>query len=277
MAKLSRAKYNLRTNKKGNWLFFLVLGLLLIMVVGYQNFGKIIKNDILLASLPIQKFFWQQGQGINSFFKAISQSQKLLTENQQLDLENQSLKARVSYLLGLQSENESLKKALGLKLEENFRLAMAQVIAKEPLKDEILISHGQDSGIAVGNAVITPEKVLVGRITEVLPNFSRVALLSDVKSVFGAKIETESGEIAGIAKGEGNSKIVFDLIPQDATIKKGDLLTTTSLNNAFPKDLLIGEVSEIIASDVKPFQTARVNPGFKPENLDYIFVITGFK
>lgn len=277
MAKLSRAKYNLRTNKKGNWLFLLVVGLLLILGVAYQSFGKIIKNDILLASLPIQKFFWQQGQGINSFFKAINQSQKLLNENQQLDLENQGLKARISYLLGLKSENESLKKALGLKLEENFRLAMAQVVSKEPLKDEILITHGQDSAIAVGNAVITAEKVLVGKITEVLPNFARVTLSSDTKSIFGAKIETENDEIAGIAKGVGNSKIVFDLIPQDATIQKGDLLTTTSLNNAFPKDLLIGEVLEVVASDVKPFQTARVNSSFKPENLEYIFVVTGLK
>jgi rod shape-determining protein MreC len=277
MAKLSRAKYNLRTNKKGNWFFFLVLGLLLIMNIGYQGFGKIIKNDILLASLPIQKFFWQQGQGINLFFESISQSQKLLTENQQLDLENQGLKARIGYLLGLKSENELLKKALGLKLEENFRLAMAQVIAKEPLKDEILITHGRDSAIAVGNAVITAEKVLVGKITEVLPNFARVALSSDTKSVFGAKIETENDEIAGIAKGAGNSKIVFDLIPQEATIQKGDLLTTTSLNNAFPKDLLIGQVIEVVASDVKPFQTARVNSSFKPENLEYIFVVTELK
>ena len=254
-------------------LLSILIGVFLLML-NYTNLGKQAKNAFLLISSPIQNFFWKQGQGINYILETFQDMASLERKNQELNLKNQELKAEVASLKTLKDENESLRKLLNLGLEKDFRFIMAEVIAKDPLEDSLLIDKGSDSGISLGFPVISPEKILIGRVEEVFPSFSKVNLVSNKKVSLSAEIQGKEEEIIGVSKGEGNLKIVFDLIPQDKKVEKGDLVVTTALGGIFPKGFLIGEIVSTDYSDVKPFQTAQIKPAFELKNLNSLFVIT---
>jgi len=82
--------------------------------------------------------------------------------------------------------------------------------------------------------------------------------------------------ISAVAKGQGNSQIILDLVPGEAIIKKGDVVFTSALGGIFPKGLLVGKVERIKKDDTKPFQTAEVNPSFNLSQIEKLFIITDF-
>ena len=120
-------------------------------------------------------------------------------------------------------------------------------------------------------AVITQEKVLAGKITEVYKNFSRVTLISNKKSVIPAKIQEK--EISGIIHGTGTDIVIFDLIQQQAEILQGEIIVSDILDKNFPQGLLIGEIKEIKKNDTDAFQSAQVAPFFDIKTANSLFVI----
>jgi rod shape-determining protein MreC len=152
---------------------------------------------------------------------------------------------------------------------------MAEVIARDVFQDFVLINKGKDANFASGMPVLAEGKVLLGRISEVYDNFSKVMLISNKSSSFDAKISEK--DIYGVIKGEGNSSIIFDLIPQDKKAEEGDLIITSSLGGIFPKGLLVGQVKEIKKSDIKPYQKAILEPMFNLNDLELVFIITNFR
>ncbi|MBI4359213.1 MAG: rod shape-determining protein MreC [Candidatus Nealsonbacteria bacterium] len=236
-----------------------------------------IKNVFFSVSAPLQTTLWEQGQKANFLWETVWEIDRMKGENERLERKNQELNAEIARIRNLETENEALRKALNLELEKDFQLLMADAVSQDFFSDAILINRGSINGVVVGSTVLTPEKVLVGSVQEVFPNFSRVGLLSDKKSSVSAQVQTENEEITGVARGRGNFEIVFDLVPQDKKIQVGDRLATTTLGNVFPKGLLIGEITRVDYSDVRPFQTAQVKPALNIDNLKILFVVTSLK
>lgn len=256
-------------SKKNKIFFIIIIGLFIVFSLNF--FQKEVREFFYLISSPIQKTFWQTGLKISNFFEMIAEVKNLKTENQELKLKVQKLLAENKSLRELRKENQNLRRALELGLEKDFKLNWAEVVAKDINEDILLIDQGWKDGIAFNQPVITAEKVLLGRISEVYENFSKVILISNKKSSFDAKI-SERG-ISGLVNGKGGGKVSLDLIPQNQEISKGDLLITTSLGGIYPSGLLVGLVAKAEKSDVKPFQEITVSPFFNLTDLENVFII----
>jgi rod shape-determining protein MreC len=122
--------------------------------------------------------------------------------------------------------------------------------------------------------VVTGQKALVGRVSEVYDNFSRVILISNKESSFNAEIQGR--DVSGAVKGKGNFKIFIDLIPQEKEIKEGDVIITSPLGEVFPKGLVVGQIGKILKSDIDPFQQAQINPAFDIQRIELLFIILGY-
>ena len=186
----------------------------------------------------------------------------------------QELLTEKVYLKNLEKENEELREALGLGLEKEFKPSLARVIGKDISQDFILINKGFEEGLSKGLSVITPQKILVGKIYEVYRNYSRVMLISNKESSFDGKIAEK--EILGQVVGQGNLKVSLDLIPPDKEVSEGDLVETSILGGIFPEGLLIGKVDKIQKSDIQTFDKAEISPFLNLDKLETIFVILGF-
>jgi len=256
------------------------IGIILVLLVAFfvilnlTGFSKGVKNLIYLISQPIQKTFWKMGDEISDFFEMISEMRNLKKEDEELKLKIQELIAENVALKELKKENEILRTALELGLQEEFKLEICQVIGKDISSDTILINKGFKDGLEKDLPVITQQKILVGRISEVYKNFSKVQLITQKDTSFDAKILDT--EISGLIKGEGNLRLFLDLIPPEKEIKKGDVVITTVLGGIFPRGLLVGEIEKVIKSDIEPWQQAKVKPAFNIEGLETLFIITEF-
>lgn len=242
-----------------------------IFILNLSPFSRGIKDFFYSISSPIQLWLWEKGSNTFGFFSSILEAENLKQENEFLKAQNQDLISENIEMEGLKRENEILRTALGLGLEKEFDLEIAQVIGKEISDDYLIINKGFNSGIRSGFPVITENKVLIGKITEVYENISRVELLSSKNSSFD--IEIFEKDIYSLAKGKGNSEILLDLIVKEEKIDIGDKVITSALGGNFPKALLVGEVKNIKKSDTAAFQQAEVRLSFEIKDLKEIFII----
>lgn len=242
-----------------------------ILILNLSPFSKSVKGFFYSLSEPVQVWLWEKGIKTSVFFQGFLSADNLTKENMFLKSENQKLLSQNIELEKLKKENEFLRTALGLGLEKEFELVLVQVIAKDIGKDYLIINKGFQHGMEFGFPVITENKVLIGKIIETYENFSKIELLSAENSSFD--IEIFKKEIYSLAKGNGNFKIILDLIPKEQSIEIGDKVITSALGGNFPKGLLVGEVQSIEKSDITAFQQAQVKPDFEIRDLKDVFVI----
>lgn len=254
-------------------LILILIAVLLIIILNFYNKG--VKNFFYVVSNPFQKFFWRIGNNTSDFLYAFLRTKDLKNNNNQLLLENQKLLLQISTLEDIKKENQTLREALEIGLQKDFKMILAQVISKDISEDSILINKGSEDEISKDMPIINQQRILFGRVSEVYKNFSRVDLITDENCVFDAKVERK--EIYGVVKGKGNLNLYFDLISKEAELKEGDVLVTTALGGKFPQNLLIGEVERVRKEDIKPFQTADIRPFFDLKKTDNLFIITNFK
>lgn len=252
-----------------------VLLIVFFIVLNLTATDKEIKNFFYIISSPIEKSFWKAGDGISDFLLFFLKLKILQEENEDIYLKNQELVSEIILLKELKKENQDLRDVLNIGLEKEFQLNFARVIGRDVFQDSILIDNGSKDNISKGLPVITKEKVLLGRIGEVYENFSEVILISNKKSFFDAKISEK--EIYGLVRGKGNSALYLDLVSKDKEISEGNFVVTSALGGNFPQGLLVGSIKKVKKSDIEPFQTAEIEPGFDLKKIESLFIITNFR
>ncbi|PIR89771.1 rod shape-determining protein MreC [bacterium (Candidatus Gribaldobacteria) CG07_land_8_20_14_0_80_33_18] len=260
--------------------FLLIIILIILILISFNKFLlREIKNAFYTISLPFFKNFSLTGDKISSFFQTFSEFKNLKTENQKLLEQNQNLLAKIVEFELLKKENEELRKALNLGLEKEFQLILVKSISKETEGDFILISKGKEDGMIEGLPVISAEKVLVGKIDQVYKNFSRVKLISAENNIFDVEIITAADsreKIYGLAQGEGNFKIKIKFIPKEKEIKEGETVISSNIAQKFPQGFLVGEIKKVEKSDIEPHQIIELEPFFKLNLGQTLFVILNF-
>jgi len=263
------------SKRKGNSRKWIISVCLIILIVFFFNlFQKEVRSFFYYISSPIQKVLWSGGDNFSDFLSGWMKRGQIEKEKENLKLENQKLMSEITRLREKEKENKSLKEALDVGLGEEFNLAFVRIISKDISTDTFLIDKGKKDGILKGMPVITAEKVLVGEISEAYDNFSKVRIITHKKSSFGVKIQEK--EIIAIAKGKGNLNLFLDLIPKEKEVVVGDSIITAGLEKAFPPDLLVGRVKEIIKEDVESMQRALVEISFDFDRNTYLFVVENF-
>ncbi len=258
-------------NKKIKVFAIVVVLIFVFLAINLAGFSDGIRNTFYLISSPIQKIFWKAGDRVSDIFGAVYGIENLKKENQELKKQSQKLLGEIAVLKEIKAENKMLREALGLGLQKDFELILAEIIAKDIGKDFILINKGADNGILEDLPVITAQKAVCGKIKEVYKDFSKVMLISNKQSSFDIKIQEK--DISGIVKGKENLSLYLDLIPWDKEILKGDIVVTTAIGGIFPKGLLVGEIKEIQKSDLDPYQKADISSFFNIKETESLFVI----
>lgn len=269
------------SSKKNKVLIGIVVVVLMVVLLNF--FQKDVRSFFYSISAPIQKVLWRAGERTSDFLGGIVRVKILKQELDELKLENQELTAQVVVLKDLKKENKTLRQALDLEFQKEFKLSLAQIISKDISQDFILIDKGSKDGISKNMPVITQQKVLVGKICEIYKNFSKVMLVSNKESSFDAKIFKKEPsslnsekDISGVVKGQGNFRILFDLIPREENLSQEDIVITSALGGIFPKGLLVGKIKEIKKSDVEPFQQAEIEPFFDISQTEILFIVLEF-
>ncbi len=151
-------------------------------------------------------------------------------------------------------------------------MILASVIGSDAISwaKMITIDKGSNDGLKKNMAVITYEG-LVGHIVQTVPHYSKVLLITDVRSAVDAL--DQDNRTRGVVIGKGSDICEMKYIPHDADIRIGHPVISSGLGGVFPKGLLIGKVSKVEETEKGLFKNVVVTPSVKISFLEEVFVL----
>lgn len=149
----------------------------------------------------------------------------------------------------------------------------ARIIARDTPEDSVVtIDRGEHDGIRVNSAVIIGDGALFGIIDSVAATSSTVRLTEDPKSaVPGAILEKQ--KTIGLVTGREGALLTMEYIPQDTQLAVDDVVVTSGLGGYLSQGIVIGTVTNILATPSAPFITATVSPVHDPREWTTVFVL----
>jgi len=196
--------------------------------------------------------------------------QRIVQQNQDLRNELQKMKAWREAALQLEQENARLLDLNKVRLDPRLTFVTGVVLADNgsPFRQSVLLNVGSRDGIVDGWATMDGIG-LVGRISGVGRNTSRVILLTDPASRIPATIQP-SGQTA-IIQGDNTMAPPISFLEDRDVVRPGDRVVSSGDGGVFPAGLLIGQVAAdpggqlrvILAADYERLEFLRVlrNPG----------------
>ena len=179
-------------------------------------------------------------------------------------------------------ENERLRQLLAFSQRHtDYDLESAKVVSFSASNWSALItiSKGDESGIEVGDSVITESGSLVGQVIEVGSGWSTVRTIIDVDMNVGGYVSNSgaTGMVVGeyTLMQEGHVKLSY--LAEGVSLFEGDTVLTSGKGGAFPSGLVIGSVAEV-RSDAGGQETYGViQPACDLANMVQVFIIKDYK
>ncbi len=207
---------------------------------------------------------------------------ELLTENEELKAEIERLQDENTRLMQDKYELNNLRTLFDLDSEyESYKKTGARVIYQDAGNwfSSFIIDKGYDDGIMLDMNVIAGNG-LVGRITMVGPNWSRVTgIISDNSNVSVTIVSTQDNAIVtGDLSAISNGFIPFSqLIDSDNNVSVGDKIVTSDISDKYLPGILVGFVSEINNDPNNLTKSGYLLPVVDFEHIEEVLVITDMK
>lgn len=202
--------------------------------------------------------------------------------------ENNSLRADIAQLQESAreygeaiEENEALRELLNLKERRaDFEVETAKIISWDSSNytSAFTIGKGADSGLEVGDCVITEYGALVGQIIELGDAWATVRTVIDVNTDVGALVGDNryacvvSGEFSVMQKGQ--TRVTY--LTSGASIFEGDEVLTSGKGGLFPSGLIIGSVTAVMTEAGGQTTYGIVEPSCNLSTLSQVYIITDF-
>ena len=224
-----------------------------------------LKNFVYTKSESLMASLWNRGS--EQAFSNKNQEEL----NKKLIEENQKLLSQLADFEKIKEENNFLRNSLDIGKNKDFDLMLGRVISKDILSDSLLINIGSEAGAKKGFPVIISDKVLLGKIVDVYPSYSRVMLITQKNNLID--VEIPDSEIFALSRGSGNLSFNLDMVARNKELKEGSLVLTSAMGGNYPAGLLIGKVKNIKKIDNEAYQTAGIEKVFDLSTVNNIFVI----
>lgn len=244
------------------------------MLVFFQTRGWLdpVRVALLNAPRPVAYLVKSGVSPFQSFFSTVYQLKKISEENVELRAKVSGLEQDLALLHQETRENEALRKELGFIKNSKFQLAACSVLSHNLFgsSDALILNCGSADGVDEGQAVIS-QGYLIGKITYAGKNSSTVLLVTSSQFSTDARVSQTSD--TGIVRGSFGSGFILNQVPQTSDLRQGWLVVTAGINDKIPKNILIGEVSELLSGNNDLFKRAALVSPIDFKNLDFVFAV----
>lgn len=264
------------------FIFTVICSILMLLTFSTNIFNGPLNTVMGYVVVPFQEGISHVGGFLHSKSEELAQIRELLDENAKL-------KEQVADLT-LENTLQKQEKYELLTLRELYKLDAqyseydkigARIIARDTGNwyHSFTIDKGSDDGLCIDMNVIA-EGGLVGRITDVGPNWSKVvSIISDNSNVSGKILATGdnlivSGELELMQDGV----ISFgQLLDSAGAVSIGNKIVTSDISDKYLPNILIGTISELNLDANKLTKSGYLVPAVDFEHLDVVLVITKLK
>lgn len=254
--------------KRSIWPVFLVVILIASIILFLSASGKLKFLSFLEKPVSaVQSFSYNLLQRVTG-----AESQRI----KELENERLELLSRVADFEKLKKENAALSDQFQTSHPQSVRLLPAKVIGAPgfvpgvSVPNFLILDKGAKDNVKVGLAVVIKNN-LVGIISKVSENLSRVDILNNSNLSFTAKTENAA---YGVVKG-GDTLTIDNILLSENVAKEELVLTKGDLENngiGIPADLIVGKIASVEKHPSDLFQKAEIRSFIDFRKLSTVFV-----
>lgn len=240
----------------------------------------VFRDAVCTILAPAQKLFNNAAEAIDGFSSYFYKFDELVEENNRLKEEISEYQSIIYKSKELEEMYVWMSGFLEMKMQHtDFKLTQASVIGRESANySKILtIDVGSSSGAELNMPVVTSDGV-IGQITEVGLNWSKVTTIVESGSSVGAYIEStkENGVCVGSFETSADGVVELKYISEDSAVKVGDRILTTGFGGIYPRGLVIGYVESIEPDTYSRSLSIKVRCAAVHNDLTRVMIITSF-
>lgn len=262
-------------------LFILSVFCIILMMItfGTNVFHKPFTTAFGYVVVPFEKGISNLGGWLSRRSDELVQIRKLMDENEMLKEKVAELTEENTLLYQDRYELNKLRQLFELDQQySQYDKVGARIIARDAGNwyTSFIIDKGADDGLEEDMNVIAGGG-LVGRITVVGPNWSRVqALISDDFHVSGMTLSSEDNLIvSGNLQTMSNGVIDFSqLVDSKGQVQVGDKVVTSDISDKYLPGILIGYINTINQDANNLTKSGSITPVVDFEHLSEVLVIT---
>lgn len=243
-------------------------GLFLVALFLLAVFNGSVRNFFVGAGTAVFRPFLNFGGSIINW---TDNNSYILSNKETLSKENTDLKSKLAEMeakfLGyeiLQKENDELKSALARPDKNDFIFAYVDSRPPQSPYDILVIDRGTENGIKNGMQVFAYDNILIGYVSEVFGNSSKIKLVSFPGEETNAILFSLNNQVIVIGKGGGNFEIKM---PKSVEVNTGEKVVTLGANPT-----LLGMIDKIEINPSDPFQKLYFRFPFNLQELKYVAI-----
>lgn len=210
-------------------------------------------------------------------FKSSSQ---LLKENEELQKKIDNLTDQLVDYEQLRHKNEFYQQFLEIKEEHSdYVFAEAAIIGRDAADTmgSFTLNKGSAHGISVNDPVIYG-KYLVGVISSVTPTQCTVnTILNPKVNVSAYEVRTRDlGYVTSTVALAQEGHCHMPGLASSTAVTAGGIVCTSGVGGIFPRDLIIGNIVDVVDGTVDISASAIIEPGVDFGEITDVFIITSF-
>ncbi|MCR4906388.1 MAG: rod shape-determining protein MreC [Clostridiales bacterium] len=254
----------------------------LVPTIFYRMGVTFILRDAVTGLLtPMQKLFNYTAEAMDGFAGYFYRFDELVEENNQLREEVAELQTQIYDSTEREEMYAWMAGFLEMKrVHHDYKMLPASVTGRESgnYSRVLTLDVGTNVGVDVNMPVVTSDGV-VGRITEVGVNWSRVTTILESGTLIGAYIE-RTNEVAvceGVFALSGEGLMNLNYVKADSPAQVGDRVLSSGYGSVYPRGLVIGYIEEM---EVDPFtrgMSVTVRCAADYAELSRVMVLTSFE
>jgi len=232
----------------------LVLISILLMTLDHrQQHLSTLRNSLSVLISPIQYLVDMPVNLGNWMTENLSSRRDLLEDNARLRSQHLLLEAQIQKTAALERENRRLRELLGSSFKVSDRVLIAELykVDLDPYKHLVRVNKGTGDDVYIDQPVLDAAGVM-GQVIEVNPIYSTARLITDSSQVIPVQVNRNG--LRSIAVGTGSlNQLSLPYLPNNADIRKGDLLVTSGLGGIYPFGYPVAIVLDVVVDPGSPF------------------------
>lgn len=216
--------------------------------------------------------FWTNGRLVD----------ELLTENALLRKYVADIDEQARLYDQMLKENDRLRDLLEFKRRSReFTFTSATVIARDTdnYAKTFTLSRGSKHGVKPQMLAVNEIGQLLGVVSETGSDWATLRTLVDSDFACGAYVYR--ARIDGVCQGNfklmNDGRLTMTGFTPDVDIKVGDEVLTSGVGGLFPRDVVIGTVSELLFDLNGMTATAVIQPAADLRHIEQVFLVTSFE
>jgi len=220
------------------------------------------------TSLPVVKFASFPFNATINLLTNFGELVDAKKENESLKEENEKLRNFYIKSLNINRENKELKNTLRFVTTKSSNFKVARIIGRsnQLFNQTLFIDAGKDRGIKEGS-IVTGNRGVIGRISQVGENKSRLILVTDASSRI--PVIASKSRVRGILSGNNSALMEILYLQKNHNIRTGDWIFTSGDGDTLPPGLLIGVVKKVDTSYTAVEMVENINNSDIVTILDY--------